>query len=43
MVEVVQEGVEAGRMEGLELLFLTNNSVADAMYYWVNSSNKEIF
>ena len=35
--------VEAGRIEGVELFFLTNNSVAETVYYWGNYSNKEIF
>ena len=43
IVEVVKEEVEAGRMEGVETLFLTDDSVAEAMYYQGNSSNKEIF
>ena len=43
MVEVVEEEVEASRMEGVKLLFLTDNSVAEAVYYRVNSSNNEIF
>ena len=43
MVEVVEEEVEAGRIEGVELLFLTDNSVAEALYYRGNSSDKEIF
>ena len=30
-------------MEGVELFFLTNRSVAEVMYYWGKSSNKEIF
>ena len=43
LVEVVEEDVEAGRMEGVELFFLDNNSVAEAVYYRGNSSDKEIF
>ena len=43
MVEVEEEEVEAGRMEGVELSFLNDNSVAEAVYYQVNSSDKEIF
>ena len=35
--------MEAGRTEGAELFFLTNKSVAEAVYYWGNYSNKEIF
>ena len=31
------------RMEGVELLFLTDNFVAEAMYYRGNSSDKDIF
>ena len=30
-------------MEGVGLLFLTKNSVAEAMYYRVNSSDKDVF
>ena len=43
LVEVVEEDVEDGRMEGVVLLFLTKNSVAEAVYYWGNSRDKEIF
>ena len=43
LVEVVEEEVEAGRMEGVELLFLTKNSVVEAVYYQGKSSNKNIF
>ena len=43
MVEVAEEEVEAGRIEGVELFFLTNNSMAETVYYWGNSSDKEIF
>ena len=42
LVEVVEEDVEDGRMEGVDLFFLTNNSVAEAVYYMGNSSDKEI-
>ena len=30
---VEEEEVEAGSMEGVELFFLTNRSVAEVMYY----------
>ena len=43
MVEMVEEEVEDRSMEEVELFFLTNNSVSEAVYYQVNSSNKEIF
>ena len=43
MVEVVEKEVEACRMEGVELFFLTDNSVTEAVYYWGNSRDKEIF
>ena len=43
LVEVVEEEVEAGRMEGVELLFLPDNSVAEALYYRENSNDKDIF
>ena len=42
-VKAVEEEVEGGSIEGVELLFLTNNSVEEALYYWVNSSDKGIF
>ena len=35
--------VLAGSMEGVELFFITENSVVEAMYYWGKSSNKGIF
>ena len=43
LVEVVEEEVDSGRMEGVELFFITNNSVAESVYYWGNSSGKDIF
>ena len=43
MVEVTEEEVDAGRMEGVELFFLIDNYVAEAVYYRGNSSNKDIF
>ena len=43
MVEVVEEEVEVGRMEGVELLFLTDNSVAEVVYCRGNSSDEYIF
>ena len=43
LVEVVEEEVEAGRVEGLDIFFLTDKYVAEAMYYRVNSSDKDIF
>ena len=42
-VKAVEEEVEGGSMEGVELLFLTDNSVSEALYYRGNSSDKEIF
>ena len=39
----MEEDVETGRMEGVELLFLTNNSVVEAVYYQGNSIDKDIF
>ena len=42
-MEVVEEEVEAGRVEGVELFFITNNSVAEAVYYRVKSRDKDIF
>ena len=35
--------MEAGRAEGVGIFFLTENSVAEAVYYWGKSSNKDIF
>ena len=43
MVELVQEELEASRMEGVELIFLTKKYMAQAVYYQVNSSDKQIF
>ena len=40
MVEVAREEVEAGRMEGVELFFLTDNYVAEAVYYRGKSRDK---
>ena len=42
MVEVVEEEVEVKRMEEVELIFLTDNSVAEAIYYQGNSIDKDI-
>ena len=35
--------MESGSMEEVELFFLTENSVVEAVYYWGKSSNKDIF
>ena len=43
MVELAEEEVEYRRIEGAELFFLTDNPVAEAVYYWGNSSGKDIF
>ena len=43
MVKVVEEELEAGRIEGVELFFMTEKSMAEAVYYQENSSNKDIF
>ena len=43
LVDVVDEELEAGMMGGLELFFLTNNYVAEAVYYWGNSRKNDIF
>ena len=40
---MVEEEVEAGRMEGVELFFITDNSVVEAVYYRGNSSDKDFF
>ena len=42
-MDVVKEEVEAGRMEGVDLSFPTDNSVVEDVYYQGNSSNKGIF
>ena len=42
-MEVVEEEVGSGRMKGVELFFLINKYVAEAVYYQGKSSNKEIF
>ena len=42
-MEVVEGDIEAGRMEGVELLFMNDNSVAEAMNYQGNSREKDIF
>ena len=39
----MEEEVEDGRMEGVELLFLTDNFVVEAMYYRQKSRDKDIF
>ena len=41
-MEVVEEEVEVGRIEGVEIFFLTNNSVVEVVYYQGNSSDKKI-
>ena len=43
VIEVVGEVVEASRMKGVELFFLTGKYVAGGLYYLGNSSDKEIF
>ena len=40
MVEVAEEEVEAGRMEGVEIFFITDNSVTKGVYYQGKSSDK---
>ena len=35
--------MEAGTMEGVEILFLTENSMSEAVYYQGNLSDKDIF
>ena len=42
-MEVVEEDVESDRMEGVELFFMNENYMEEAVYYQGNSSNKEIF
>ena len=42
-MEVVEEDVESDSMEGVELFFMNENYMEEAVYYWGNSSNKEIF
>ena len=43
MVEVVEEEEEAGRMEGVEIFFITDNPLAEAVCYEGKSSDKGIF
>ena len=43
LVEVEEEEVEASRMEGLELLFITEIYVGEAVYYQGKSSDKDVF
>ena len=40
MVEVVEEEAEAGIMEGVEIFFLTDKYVVEAMYYWGNPATR---
>ena len=40
-VEMVKEGVDAGRREGLELSLFTENVVSESVYYRGNSINQE--
>ena len=42
-MEAIEEEVEARSMEGVEIFFLTDNSVDKAVYYWENSRDKETF
>ena len=35
--------MEGGRIEEVGLFFMTDNWVAEAVYYWGKSSNKDIF
>ena len=39
----MEEELEVGRMEGMELFFLNDNSAAEAVYYRGESSDKEFF
>ena len=39
----MEEDIKSGRVEGVEIFFMTDYSVAEAMYYQGNSSNKDIF
>ena len=41
-MEVVEEDIEAGRIDGVELFFLTENYVVETVYYRGNSSDKDI-
>ena len=43
LVDVVWEEVESGRKKGVDLFFLTDNSVSYAVYHQGNSINKDIF
>ena len=42
-MEVVEEEVNSGRIEGVELFFLTKHSMVGDVYYWGNSGNNELF
>ena len=42
-MQVVEEETETDSTEGVEIFFLTKNAVAEAVYYWENSSDKDIF
>ena len=39
MVELVEKEVGVGRMEGVELFFLTENDVSESVYYRGNFIN----
>ena len=42
-MEFLEEEVDAGRMEGVGLFFITNNYVAEAVYYRGHSNDKDVF
>ena len=42
-MKLVEKEVEAGRMEGVKILFITGRYMAETVYYWRDSSNKDIF
>ena len=43
MTEVVKEEMEDGRMERVDIFLLTDNYVAETVYYQVKFSDKDIF
>ena len=40
MMEMMEEELEVGTMEGLELFFMTDNYVAEAVYYQGNPATR---
>ena len=40
---MVKEEVDSGRMEGVDIFFMTDNALSEEMYSWGKSRNEEIF